>query len=140
MYSLRYFTSLFTDETSNYINPFITIYFISGIYLFYSIFTILKENSSEKLNDEDVLQFLRKKCDDNSLIAKVIKIILPDKGDKVTLLSGKWKDLTGSITKYNKDYDDYHIKVYKVDNPNTNIIPKRRIFRSRGSFSLITDS
>lgn len=139
MNSLRYFTSYVTYDINEYNNPFFIIYLISGFLLFFSILSLFTEKTEHQINDDQLLNYLEEISYDNDLLEKCRKVLFPDKGDVVTLLGGKWTNLVGHITKYNHEEDDYNIKVYKSDNLNTNIIPKRRIFRNRSDFMVNTD-
>lgn len=139
MNTIGYFANLFTYELNEYNNPFFVIYLVSGFLLFFSLLTLVTESDNKQINENEVLQYLEECSFNNSLLQKCRKILFPDKGDTVILLNGKWKNLIGHITKYNSEYNDYNIKVYKNDNPDTNVIPKRRIFRSRNEFVVNSD-
>ena len=136
MNSLSDFTSYITYDVNQYSNPFFLIYFGSGLLLFLSILSFFPKivHKNNKL-----LNLLEEVSYDTSIREKCRKILFPDKGEVVTLLNGKWSNLIGHITKYNNKNDNYNIKIYKSDNPNTNVIPKRRLFRDRIDFIVNPD-
>ena len=136
MNSLSDFTSYITYDVNQYSNPFFLIYFGSGLLLFLSILSFFPKivHKNNKL-----LNLLEEVSYDTSIREKCRKILFPDKGEVVTLLNGKWSNLIGHITKYNNKDDNYNIKIYKSDNPNTNVIPKRRLFRDRIDFIVNPD-
>lgn len=138
MNSLNYFTSFVTYNIKDYHNLFFLTYLVSGLLLFLSILSfflkILHKNNNNKL-----LNLLEEVSYNTSTREKCRKILFPDKGEVVTLLNGKWSNLIGHITKYNNEDDNYNIKIYKSDNLNTNVIPKRRLFRNRIDFIVNPD-
>ena len=129
-----------TYESIGFINnPFFTFYLMNGILFFFLLYSFFTKGQTTNLSENEVLDYLEYQSNDLNLVEKFRKILFPNKGDMVTLLEGRWKDRVGFITKYNEEHDDYNIKVYKIDNPYTNVIPKRRIHRSRDEFIVHTD-
>ena len=133
MNSLGDFTSFITYDVNQYNNPFFLIYLCSGLLLFFSILSLYGEKRP-KFDGNKLLHILEEVSYDDDTLEKCRKVLFPDKGEVVTLLNGKWRNLIGHITRYNYEDNSYNIKVYKSDNPDTNQVPKRRIFRNRIDF------
>lgn len=139
MVSFGYFSSLISYEINEYNNPFFLIYLISGFLLFFSFLSLFTEKNKQQISKVELLDYLEEMSYDENLVEKCRKVLFPTKGDVVTILTGKWRNLTGHITKYNFDDDLYNIKIYKSDNFDTRQIPKRRILRNRSDFIVNPD-
>lgn len=134
MDSLKYYINLSDYNINEFNNQFFMIYLIIGLLLFFGFLTFFKDKNSEQNNNKEFLNYLEEISYNKNLLEKCRKILFPNKGETVTILSGKWKDLIGHITKYNDNENQYNIKIFKSDNLNTNLVPKRRISRKRSDF------
>ena len=134
MDSLKYYINLSDYNINEFNNQFFMIYLIIGLLLFFGFLTFFKDKNSEQNNNKEFLNYLEEMSYNKNLLEKCRKILFPNKGETVTILSGKWKDLIGHITKYDDNENQYNIKIFKSDNLNTNLVPKRRISRKRSDF------
>lgn len=124
------------EEIKSFINELNIGSILIILFIIFSFYKKLKIRKNEITNN-DIYYYVEQNLYQNNFSRIIQKIIAPNKGDIVHILDGRWKHLTGRITKYDSIHDTYNIKLTKTLNPYDNDLPKKKINRNRDKFSLI---
>ena len=103
------------EEIKSFINELNIGSILIILFIIFSFYKKLKIRKNEITNN-DIYYYVEQNLYQNNFSRIIQKIIAPNKGDIVHILDGRWKNLTGRITKYDSIHDTYNIKLTKTLN------------------------